>query len=295
MCSTVHASNIHLNHPGSVQEHQSEYGIHWNFFFTLASVACFTAILPLSGKTAASMAVALMVMYQGILLLPGWTEWLAGDDRDRSSLFDSNKEGIMSLFGYAALCYSGAASAALLDEDNRTAKWFRQFVLHRSSRVGISARSGALNVAAWHAALSCAVGVAWALAYAADVLVQPVSRRFANAAYVLWVLALALTQLQMSAIADIVSAVIAGTRAQRDCGLVHGLSRHQLAAFLVANLATGAVNLSIDTLGASEGSAFAIMMAYCLSWAYIGCWTDVAILAKDRVLGSGPGTKHNQE
>lgn len=259
-----------------VQEHQSEYGVHWNFFFTLASVACLTAVVPLSGRHAAAMAVLLMGLYQWLLLLPGWTAWLASDKRDRSSLFDSNKEGLMSLFGYAALCNAGAAAAAILDENNGAAQWAWHSAFRRYSSTGNRGESVAARAKAWHAAMLVAVGVAWVVAFALDAFVQPVSRRFANAAYVMWVSALALTQLQMSALAEVVAAAVSGNGVQQQCPLLDSLSQHQLVSFLVANIATGAVNMTVDTLGASETSAFAIMVAYCLSWGYAGSWMQAA-------------------
>lgn len=259
-----------------MQEHHSEYGVHWNFFFTLAAVACLMAVLPLTGRRAAAVAVVLMAAYQWLLLLPGWTAWLASDERDRSSLFDSNKEGLMSLFGYAALCNAGAATAAVLDENNGAARWAWASVLRRFSG---KRQSMVAHVAAWHAAMSVAAGAAWGLAFVLDACVQPVSRRFANAAYVMWVLALALTQLQMAALAELVAAAVSGGRVPQQCAMAGHLSKHQLVAFLVANIATGAVNLTVDTLGASEGRAFAIMVVYCLSWGYVGSWMRAAASA----------------
>lgn len=258
-----------------MQEHQSEYGVHWNFFFTLATVACLVALVPLSGAKAASISFLITLLYQKLLLQPGWTEWLAGDKRDLSSLLDSNKEGLMSLLGYTAICNAGAAMAAVLHEDNVVVIRVRDFLLQLPSPKIARSQKVPMHAAAWHVVLISLTCAFWALAFICDVFVQPVSRRFANAAYVFWVLALAVMQLEISAVAEMCAAVINGWHAPAPCGLVDSISKHQLAAFLVANVVTGAVNLSVDTLGASDSFAFSIMVVYIVCWGYIGCWAEM--------------------
>ena len=44
--------------------------------------------------------------------------------------------------------------------------------------------------------------------------------------------------------------------------LLEALNRHPLSVFLLANLLTGAVNLSIDTMDVSDGGAAVLLAAY---------------------------------
>eukprot|EP00892_Ulva_mutabilis_P012046 jgi/Ulvmu1/9213/UM005_0313.1 len=265
------AARLVLTKAVEYQEHQSEYGVQWNFFFTLATVACLVALLPLSGAKAALMSGLLTVFYQGLLLRRGWTDWLAGDERDLSSVFDSNKEGIMSLFGYSAICYAGAATAAALDANNQLVITSSHLFMRLSPSTGTVY---SISAVAWHVMLWCLAGSFWMIAFICDVLIQPVSRRFANAGYVAWTVALAVTQLALSAIVEVVASRVDGEYVRASCAMVQSLSKHQLAAFLVANVATGIVNLSVDTLSASETFAFVIMLVYCASWGYVGCWIE---------------------
>jgi glucosaminylphosphatidylinositol acyltransferase len=245
-----------------MQEHHSEYGVHWNFFFTLAYVACMGAVSPLHGRAAAAASLAAGTLHQLLLSQPGISEWLGADERDMSSFVDANKEGLVSLCGYAALFYAGSACSLILDYDSSKdashcpqvpegvitstgacrssvgvgdeSSRHAEGIAHSSRgendvKEGTSAcsdrnTSEELNnahlggVMWWHARLWCSAAFMWVLVFLCDVHIQPVSRRFCNAAYVLWVTAMALTQLAIAAIAVLVVAryLLACKRIDRD-------------------------------------------------------------------------------
>ena len=228
----LRATNYHEVH--------SEYGLHWNFFFSLAVVDIASRLLePRSAAACGVCALVLLVCHQ-LALLSGLTHYV--QHAPRTSFVSANKEGLISLPGYLALALAGsAASAPLL------------------STPGVGARSLLLLAAAL-----------WAAAAVADALVQSTSRRLCNAAYVLWVMA------QVCLVTSL--AMLRGRRASsvRRSPRVHGdgdsddtppplldaLNRHPLSVFLLANLLTGGVNLSVDTMGASHGFAAAVLTAY---------------------------------
>jgi len=85
--------------------------------------------------------------------------------------------------------------------------------------------------------------------------VQPASRRACNAAYVLWMLALNLQSVALFVGAD---ALLPGAAPH----LLTAVNASMLPFFLAANVATGAVNLSMNTLAASDGTAVAVVAAY---------------------------------
>ena len=240
-----------------------------------------------------------------------------------TSFVDANKEGLVSLGGYAALFYAGAACSRILqgssNSNSRTPADMTAPAAHASpdkdkmdssstdkGAAGMSGGDVAGNVgrqtvdrlvadnqsihetdsssgvenkgksaqrvhAWWHVRLWAATAMLWVLATLCAELVQPVSRRFCNASYVLWVAAVALTQLAFAALASVVVAVATGEPRPR-CVVAEGLSRNQLAAFLLANVLTGAVNLSIDTMHAGAGVATGVMMAYSGTWGCTGLW-----------------------
>jgi hypothetical protein len=63
----------------------------------------------------------------------------------------------------------------------------------------------------------------------------------------------------------LVSAVDACAAAPLLSPLADGLSRNMLATFLVANVLTGAVNLSTNTLAWGDGPAAALLVVYMLA------------------------------
>ena len=147
-------------------EHVTEYGVHWNAFFTLAVVdlcdglGCYLKLGPGGCLGAAG---ALMVVSR-----VGIDAAYVLSDAPRDSLFAANREGLASAPGYAALFF---AAAALFD-----------FI----SLQFISEKGGA-------PALACVSGAFLALAW----LAGPPSRRVADAPFVLlclgfngWILAL---------------------------------------------------------------------------------------------------------
>ncbi|KAG1691459.1 hypothetical protein DVH05_026948 [Phytophthora capsici] len=81
------------------QEHVSEYGVHWNFYFTLAGVYIMYRFLGLFGNLASSPVVAAIVAfgYQLYLSHYGGEEYILHAPRD--NLMSQNREGILSLAG----------------------------------------------------------------------------------------------------------------------------------------------------------------------------------------------------
>jgi glucosaminylphosphatidylinositol acyltransferase len=240
-----------------MQEHISEYGVHWNFFFTLSATALASALLPLRGARAAAAAAALAAAHQAALSLTGLTAWLEPAERDMGSLVEANKEGLCSLPGYLALCYAGSAAASLLQPCQRTP-------VEGASSSKASPSVAASDTRAWFVRLTACTAMAWACTLFAAVLVQPVSRRFSNLAYVLWISAMCLSSLLLGAVAQMWVGVVAEDRSAGQ--VLTAISKHQLAVFLIANVLTGLVNLSIDTLNASNGQAAVVLSLYTVAW-----------------------------
>jgi phosphatidylinositol glycan class W len=84
----------------------SEYGAHWNFFFTLAAVAALAAAAPAPARggavATAGMAAAVLAAH-GAALASGLAAWL--DDMHRGSdLLSQNREGLVSVVRYYFGC-----------------------------------------------------------------------------------------------------------------------------------------------------------------------------------------------
>lgn len=259
-----------------MQVHVSEYGVHWNFFYTLMATSLVLALLPLRGIAAAAAAVGIACCHQAWLSQQHIRAWLESDTRDVDSVFDANREGICSLPGYVALCYAGCAVAALMQPPRAT----RRNLAADSDLDGKQATEQALTdlVATngiraarrhctWWLRLSSAAAVCTVTMHAAQWQLQPVSRRFCNLAYVLWIAREGMVLLLSCWAVECCVVVMHGRPAN---SAVHqGISRHQLAVFLAANVLTGVVNMSMDTLYASDADSTGVLLMYCMLWASV--------------------------
>ncbi|CAE6535070.1 unnamed protein product [Rhizoctonia solani] len=95
-------------------EHVTEYGVHWNFFITLALLPPLSVLfhsliihLPLS-----LLGLALTLVHQIVLTNTSLQDWALGSNR--TNLFDQNKEGIVSFIGYLSIHLLGMAIGTLI-------------------------------------------------------------------------------------------------------------------------------------------------------------------------------------
>ena len=295
------------NKSANYQEHVSEYGTHWNFYFTVACVAvaasclhsmlqkaakrcpapCLslglasTQALPsgpavphgshragpqdgdadqarpspaarrvvhLTGTTFVLLSCCIMAAYQAGLSLLGWEEFLL--TVPRTSLLTANKEGILGVAGFLAVHLAGVGVGQWLHRPRQGQReWlFAVFQL-------VVAGAGL-----W--LLLLALLGAWPMA---DLPGTPpglaVSRRMVNAPYVVWVLAVNCFLLAVVIVCDMV-AWHGREGAPTDSTALEVLNQHGLVAFLVANLATGAVNLGVRTLFVPDLLAVCILSGY---------------------------------
>ena len=261
------------------QSHASEYGTHWNFFLTLAALRLLSLVLPgaLGGSAAVEGAAgaALLVAHQCALSAWGLIDVVHSDERAGSWL-RANKEGLLSLPGYWALQLLSAAAGRL------AYRWASpaaggSAAAGRSSRASIgsgescssfnsSSSGGRLRIRtkAPPAPLAPQLRLLWRLGGASAALwaaywtaaqLQPVSRRACNAAYVLWMLAL-----NVQTVAAFLAADLALPGAAPFT--LSALNAAMLPIFLAGNLLTGLVNMSVNTLTASDAAARAIVAAY---------------------------------
>ncbi|KAL3771462.1 hypothetical protein ACHAW5_006145 [Stephanodiscus triporus] len=253
------------------QEHVSEYGVHWNFFFTLCCVEGFVVVwrdikrewsLVDPASTAKylpdlAMAMLLIVPYQ-MFLSSGGQEFIENSDRrcgdshgsfSPCDAFVANREGILGVVGYTSL--------RLLSEAVARACLLPVFGVgsERSDDRGQRRRLYVMSLGLWmaHILLTCGLGV-------------PNSRRSTNAPFVLWSLAHNMSLLCLiEATATRMHATAKNGNAERNASnprILEAVNRFGLAVFLSSNILTGLVNLTVDTLHSSDGKAVFIMSSY---------------------------------
>ncbi|KAJ3162017.1 Glucosaminyl phosphatidylinositol (GlcN-PI) nositol acylation protein [Geranomyces michiganensis] len=91
-----------------------------------------------------------------------------------------------------------------------------------------------------------------------DVLLIQASRRMANVSYAAWVLAGCTAQVAGSAAVDYLFG------SENVPALYKAVNRNQLAVFLLANVMTGLINMSIDTLKVPDVPATVLVGCYML-------------------------------
>ncbi|XP_047325965.1 uncharacterized protein At4g17910 isoform X2 [Impatiens glandulifera] len=218
------------------QVHVGEYGVHWNFFFTLAAVSILTSVINISPRYCGALGLSILVGYEVILMKGGLNAYLLSNERGKD-IISQNKEGIFSIFGYLGLYLVGVHlgnylifgdSGAIL----RTNKWAKSRVYFLSIFF-------------------------WLLTMLLDEYVEEVSRRMCNVGYVTFVLAQNLQVLAILMEAD----RIPGYKMSL---LEQAINRNLLGTFLLANILTGLVNMFVETLFVSTLTSIWVLIGYAL-------------------------------
>ncbi|NXW39773.1 PIGW protein, partial [Nyctiprogne leucopyga] len=276
-------------------EHISEYGVHWNFFFTLAFVrlaaSLLLAIFPKNKSWI--VAITLAVLYQLTLNTASLKMFILHGSNGRGTragFLNANREGLLSLFGYLALYMA-------------------------SVQVGLCLLKCRSSVKGWTEAvclLLLTVLVLFIFLHVSQACADPVSRRMANLSYCLWVAAHCLTLFVFFVVTDLMlvftkllvkgssvpccwnvvnppniskkhetEAVPIGRegRLSHAC-LISAINKNQLLFFLLANVMTGTVNILIDTIHSQAAFTLCILHLYM----FFNCLIMYILHAKNIVL-----------
>lgn len=248
------------------QEHVTEYGVHWNFFFTLAMVRVVASSLFVIVPVSYSWVVALLIsiFYQLTLEMSGLKAFLMHNTDRHRDLIHANKEGIFSVVGYLAIYMAGVQVGL--------------HVMQPRSEVRECLRS--------LFKLLIGSSVLYGTSYLCQALVEPVSRRMANLPFCLWSVSQSLLLMTLTGLGDLVlllSKTTSGCQCipsswdlckpksdnldqksddtDRKC-LIQAINRNQLLFFLLANVLTGLTNSTVDTLSCSNLFSVCVLLLY---------------------------------
>ncbi|XP_072383693.1 uncharacterized protein PIG-Wa isoform X2 [Diabrotica undecimpunctata] len=218
---------------------EGEYGVHWNFFITLAVTKLFTSFLlnVFSIKSIYVNATMLTLAHQ-ILLVCGLQQFVF-EDFERDNFVKANKEGLVSSIGFISLYLFSVHFGYVLDLKNKNQKFFtvfKKFV------------------------------IAILLFLTLSVLFQQtfgISRRVANAAYVFWILFIGIFMTGLFYILQTVQIAIFGpTRVVLVSYIFEAVNHNGLIFFLIANVLTGLINMSMNTRKVDMFPSLLIVMGY---------------------------------
>jgi phosphatidylinositol glycan class W len=240
----------------------TEYGVHWNFFFTLALLPPFVAIFEFTFHlipSFAAMAIAVGICYQVALEFTNLKAFMLV--APRVDFLSKNREGIFSFFGYLAIFLAGQATG--------------MYVIPRLADLPRAFRS-LFQRHTLLAVLACWTCI-WSLLYILATnykfgLGLNVSRRLANLPYIFWISAFNCGQLTAyCSIESIFFPQYSRATDREDerkaynfatSRVLAAYNRNGLAIFLLANLLTGIVNLTVPTLHVTDLQAMVLLLGY---------------------------------
>lgn len=234
------------------QEHVSEYGVHWNFFITLSLLPAFMALLqPFARVSKIPMLVlglAVAFGYEIVLKNTGLLEWVLG--APRANILSTNKEGITSFWGFLAIFMIGQSVGyyvlpSILGKTSspfypQTREQIKQPTENPTKRIFYYLTATALLCHGLFVVLRIAT--------------EP-SRRLANLPYIIWVTSFSTGFLAIFVIlADLLHYEALPSQV--------AVNRRGQSTFLLANVLTGLINMSVNTIDQPREIALLILVAY---------------------------------
>ena len=239
-------------------EHVTEYGVHWNFFFTLAFLPPFAALYQTMSPgqySTALLSLAHGVIYEAALSLTSLKAYML--TVPRTNLLSQNREGVFSFCGYLAIFLAGRALGFIV---------FPRYPQLALKNQRIRLLSGLIIASGGWSILFCFMT---SYKYGLDV---GVSRRLANFPYVLWVAAFNSAQITVYCVIETLAFPTVHLATNRISELresdkassrvIKAYNRNGLAIFLLSNLVTGLVNMTLDTLSIGHMGAMALLVGY---------------------------------
>ncbi|BGO98161.1 Glucosaminyl phosphatidylinositol (GlcN-PI) nositol acylation protein [Rhodotorula toruloides] len=254
-------------------EHLTEYGVHWNFFFTLALLPVFgSALEGLAGKVDMHVVgLAVGIVHQLALSWTPLQHWAL--EAPRTTIISQNKEGIVSFPGYLSIYLLGLATGLYTLPPSPTF-----FSLHTRSP---PAHSTAAEKREWERKREKSGTFS-----KPGKLAEWIGSAAANLPYVLWTVAfntsfifaylmIHLAVASSSSSSTPSSSSAASNLASKSPAIFHALNQNGLVVFLVANLLTGLINVLLPTMYMRDSLAVIVLVGYAavvvgVAWALRG-------------------------
>jgi phosphatidylinositol glycan class W len=264
------------------QKHVSEYGVHWNFFLTLACVKLFTSVLSknLSSKYSLLTGLWILFMHEYALSTKDLKKWVLSNEH-RNDLLSANREGWVSIPGYVALYLIGIALGRLIHQTYQKTGSQLVFDIKIS---GYELHIGYTRSMSLTFKLYVMANLAFFATYYCEQYFR-ISRRLANSGYCLWILTLSTLILTFLLMIDVILECISGYIRDKSGKITNNKGQDDLHAkdniyiektldifeivnengllfFLFANVLTGTINMTMKTMRVDEPRSVAIIITY---------------------------------
>jgi phosphatidylinositol glycan class W len=242
--------------------HTTEYGVHWNFFFTLGFLPPFVALFQSALDFIPSYAVLaciLAAVYETVLDKTDLGKFIL--TAPRTDLLSKNREGVFSFIGYLAIFLAGQSLGSVaLPRQEPSRKNVSVVQMIRQSVLGKLAISAVIWTALFYFSTNYyGLGLT-------------VSRRLANLPYVLWVAAFNSAHVALCCAIEsfCFPSLYKSTSKEEESQksreatspILYAFNRNGLVVFLVANLLTGLVNISLPTLNMGVLESMGVLVVY---------------------------------
>ena len=254
-------------------EHVTEYGVHWNFFFTLGLLPPFVElsdtlvqVLFRNHKTMYPwLAILIALSYEVVLNNTSLLSYILVSSRG-PSLLSKNREGVFSFIGYLAIFLAGRGTGTGVVVQLSGAS-LRLPTPSKIPESQVNDRERMLLL--WSLAIDLSIyAVFFLLTTSVYTFNLSVSRRLANLPYVLWVCAFNNAQLVLFGLVEAYGPAFSYNKEdesklrQASSKIMQVFNKNGLVIFLIANLMTGIVNLGVNTLEMSNLAAIGILIVY---------------------------------
>ena len=248
----------------SYHAHVTEYGVHWNFFITLSLINLAISIFSYlfnSVVFCGLLGITFAILHQyGLSHIAVFMK----NENDRSTVILANLEGLVSLPGFFCLAIFGAI--------------YGFYLFQHVQKKSFNGKFGAVT--------AVVSGFAF-LSYILDRFVEPICRATVNLSYISWMVCYNVHMFSANHLNYIILSKILPKLPAKSVDYVFGrcascsnrgkgarcgclftkISENQLLFFLLANIGTGFVNISVDTLTTGDFASVCIICVYM----YITC------------------------
>lgn len=227
------------------QTHITEYGVHWNFFFTLALTQLLSRAILLSEALFRKcyLISAFLIIFHQLTLFYGLQDWVL-NETSRNTWMDANKEGLVSLTGYVGLYLAGVAIGNFITSKRPTVK----------SELKLIGKLILFTIIFYCITLYLNT-------------VFPASRRLVNITYVTWVVGVCILILSICNFIEILSKCLLKNMSNKESDnfvpvILESVSYNGLPFFLLANIMTGLVNITFMTISMEVLSSLCVLFGY---------------------------------
>lgn len=230
---------------------ETEYGLHWNFFFTLFFVKLFSSLIMngLGNKYVLINAISLLFAYE-ILLQMGLARYVLSKDTPRDNLLNANREGLVSSFGYVALYFLSVYIGKELHLKSRR-NLYEKFFLFKKMIV-------------------FAAMLFFSTVYSEKAF--GVSRRLANTGYCIWTMFIGVFMTGLFCLGEIIQQYLFENKgyykAKYVPQILDTINSNGLAFFLICNVLTGLINIFTDTKSYHMIDSLIVITIYMLLCCY---------------------------